>query len=122
MRHSSDRPIELSRPEPGWWTIRLTKGGPPVAAAIFWVLTEVEPGCPENDMRGTRSRFLAAFILGDPVPLDRVWTASKIERIDETEYRHQVALYRWAKRNAPTEAIGRPRDPIDLFSHPPPTW
>lgn len=104
-------------PEPGYWVIRLVKGGPPAPACIRWVETLHEPGLPENVME--RSRFLAAFILEEPADLDAVWRARQREEITEGDYRFRVDDQRWAKGFKPREAIARPRQRVDWYDTPP---
>lgn len=108
----------LSAPECGYWLIKYGPKTPRVPASIVWLETTVEPGVPGNDMRGTRSRHLAAFIGGDPVPIDDVWLRRGIP-ITEEEYRFRLADLAWAKQHAPEEAIAQPRKRIDLATAPP---
>lgn len=108
--------------EPGYWLIRLVRRGPPVPACIKWLVTESEPGWPDNDMRGTRSPTLAAFIEDEPVDLYRVWHATKLAHIDEREYRFRCRGAAWAKKHAPHEAAANPRKPVDLLNQPAPTF
>ena len=103
----------LSMPAPGYWLIRLVKNGPPVAASIRWVETTVEPGVPENDMAGTRSRFLVAYINGEPVDIDRVWLV-RGHPIDAAEYRYRCAVTDWAIQHAPETPEATPTKRVDL--------
>lgn len=103
----------LLSPIPGYWLIRLNSRGPRVPAAIEWHETIVDPDFPENDMRGTRYRYLAATINGEPASLDDVWL-SKGSAITAAEYRFRTAESRWAKKYAPDEPIANPRKPVDL--------
>jgi len=103
----------MDKPEPGHWLVRLVKGGPSVPACIRWCETTVEPGEPSNLMHGTRYRFLAAFINGDPVPLDRVWL-TRGTPIDRAEHDFRVADTNWAMTNAPAEPAARPTERVDL--------
>lgn len=109
-----------NRPEPGYWMIKLVRNGPLVPACVRMTETTHEPGNESNDMTGTRSPQLAAFILDEPASLDRVWTAVKHAYIDEKEYQYRVELARWAKQHSPEEAAAQPRKPIDLLREPPP--
>ncbi len=104
---------QLLHAMPGYWRLRLVKGGPLVAACIRWVHTVAEPDDPENDMADTRSPFLAAFVNDKPVELDRVWH-SKGEPIDEPTYRFMVAEAAWTTEYAPLEPAARPTEPVNL--------
>ena len=111
-------PRRMDRPEPGYFLMTLVKNGPRIPAAIIWVESVAEPGVPGNDMRGTRSRHLAAFIAGDPVPVDSVWLRRGIP-ITKEEHDFRCADIAWAKQHAPEEAIAQPRKRIDLATAPP---
>ena len=113
-----DAPRQIAKPEVGYWLMRLTKGGPQVAAAIMWLETVEEPGVPENRMVGTRSRHLAAFIAGEPVSVDEVWLRRGVP-ITRDEYHFRLSDMAWAKQHAPDEPIAKPRERIDLTTAPP---
>lgn len=110
---------DLARPQAGWWLIRLAKGAPRVAACIRSVQTTHEPGQPDNDMTGTRSPFLAAFVLDEPVDIDRVWL-TRGEVITESEYRYRCADHAWLEKNDPGHPMAAPAEPIDLLTAPVP--
>lgn len=108
---------EYAQIEPGYWLIRLVKGGPRVAARIWWVETVVDPDFPENRMDGTRSPFFAAEIDGAPADLITVWMG-RLQSISEQEYRFRVADSAWARQHKPDEPIANPRRRIDLMTAP----
>ena len=99
----------IGQPEPGWWMVRLVRGGPEVPAAILRVEVADEPGNPRQD----RSSYLAAFIGGEPVALSDVWER-KGRTITEAEYKFQLADARWAKAHAPHEPKADPTRQIEL--------
>jgi hypothetical protein len=102
----------LNDPQPGYWLMRMVKGGPRVPATICIVHTTREPGEESNLM--DRSPFIAAFIAGDPVSIDDVWHR-RGEPITESEYRFRVADLEYARRYAPDEPQAAPRKKIDLM-------
>ena len=106
---------QTTKPEVGFWTVRYGKSTPRVPAAIMWCETTSEPGEPLNDMQGTRSRFLAAFISGEPVDIDAVWFR-KGTPISEEEYRFLVADAAYARQYAPHEPAAQPTKRVDLGS------
>jgi hypothetical protein len=91
--------------------VRLNKKAPDAAACIRVIQTRHEPGDPSNRME--RSPFLAAFILDEPVDIDRVWLW-QLRRISEKEYRFRCAEHEWAKQFAPEDPIANPTRPVDL--------
>jgi hypothetical protein len=113
LKAEAARRVPQRDPEPGFWRLRLAKGGPLVAACICVVETTTEPGNAGNDMAGTRSPHLAAFVLDEPVAMDRVWHW-RLEPITENEYRFQCATAAWAKKFSPEEPIANPKSPVDL--------
>lgn len=110
MKASAAR--QMLNPQEGYWLIRLVKGGPRVPACIRYMETIVEPGEPGNRMDGTRPRYLAAFVNGEPVALDRVWL-SRGDAISEAEHDFRVADAAWAAEHAPDEPAANPTTPID---------
>src|SRR5579863_595485 len=105
---------ERETPSVGFWAVALVNRGPLVPVAIMRIETASEPGEPENDMRGTRSPFLAAFIAGEIVGIDdvrRLLMAAK--PIIESEYAFRVADLKYAQRYAPDEAQAQPHKPVD---------
>ena len=105
----------MSQPETGHWLIRLVKHGPWVPACIALVETTAEPGEPENIME--RSPFIAAFINGEPVDIDRVWLV-RGQPITADEYRFRCAVTDWAMANAPESPEATPTKRIDLLQAP----
>lgn len=103
-------------PEPGFWLVRLARGGVEVPARIFRHTTTEEPGDPANRME--RPSFLVAEILGEPVDLEEVWHR-RGRAIDEAEYRYQVADFAHARDWRPGDPKATPRAPIDLTRLPP---
>lgn len=107
----------LNFPEPGSWRVRLVKGGPLVTAEIRWTQTVVDPCFPENDMAGTRSRFLCAFINNKPVKLNDVWHRRPLEDVPKTDLAYERADGEWAVDGANSYARNvpkaRPREKID---------
>jgi hypothetical protein len=115
-RLRAGNPRYLDQPAPGFWLMRLVKGGPLVPACIQWIHTTHEPGEPENAME--RSPFLAAFLAGKPVDLDRVSTWAKEGTLDEPEYRFRLKeMVEWAMPGRDTYArkvaVARPYEKID---------
>lgn len=110
-------PRRIDRPKPGFWLLRLVKGGPDVAACILRLQTRHEPGEPQNQME--RSPFLAAFINGEPVDLAAVWER-RGRAITEAEHCYRVALTDWAIQNAPHEPAARPTEAINHMTAPVP--
>lgn len=104
----------MGRPECGCWLIRVVKGGPRVAARICIVETTAEPGVPDNDMTGTRSPFLAAFVLDEPVDIERVWH-SRGEPITEAEFKFRCAEQSWLEQHKPDDPMATPAAPVNLL-------
>lgn len=106
---------DITKPAPGFWMIRLVKGGPEVPACIAYEATTHEPGDASNAME--RPAHLTAYIAGDPVDPSAVWETRGRE-IAELEYRFQLADLQWRKQHEPSKA--NPRTPINLKTEPSP--
>ena len=104
-------PRVITAPREGYWAIRLTSGGPEVAACIRLEQSLWEPGEPTNLL--DRSPILTARINGEIVPLDDVWLRRGRE-IDEATYAWLLADRRWAKTYAGHLPEARPRQAVDL--------
>ena len=113
-------PRALDRPEPGYWRIRLVKGGPLVPAMIRRVQCLHEPGDPFNPM--DRSPSWYAEIDGRPVAWSRVWETRPVETITAADYAHEVDTGRWAREHAPDHPRAAPREKVDLMTMPLPQW
>jgi len=99
----------IDRPRPGFWMVRLVRGGPEVAACIRWEQTTHEPGNPENLME--RSPSLVAYIAGEPVASLDLWTMRR-RPITVQEYNAALA------KSPATD----PRQRIDPLTAPLPTF
>lgn len=82
-------------------------------------MTTEEPGEPSNDMAGTRSPFLAAFIAGQPVDLDRVWLSVR-EECTEEEVKYRMAVITHCQTYEPSAPEAAPFKPVDLMTAAPP--
>lgn len=108
---------QIERAQEGHWRLRMTKGGPLVAACIKRVQTVCEPGNESNAME--RSPFLAAFIDGESVAMERVWHY-RGDPITEAEHDFMVAEAAWCRANAPEEPAAQPTRRVDLSRLPVP--
>ncbi|MFA9204885.1 MAG: hypothetical protein ACEQSH_00355 [Bacteroidia bacterium] len=107
-RDEPSRRVDL--PEPGWFKLRLVKGGPYVPAAITR-----DGGAWGAIINGIRSEPTDA----DPAratDVFRVWHSGM--RIDAAEYRHMLAVSHWAKDHAPDDPAADPTKPIALARRP----
>lgn len=106
---------DITRPAPGFWMIRLVRGGPEVPACIVYETTTHEPGDPSNQME--RPGCMQAYISGEPVALHVVWE-TRGRAITSQEYAYQIADQRWHEANAPVAPKANPTDAIDLNNCP----
>ena len=105
------KPRLVDHPEPGFFELRLVRGGPRVPAKIVlvdglwgaWI-----NGDPCGDMSA------------DPVAADgvlRIWHAGR--RISEQDYQHKLNVKAWAQTHAPDHPAANAERPITLASQPP---
>lgn len=113
----SPRAVALSRwstdddrggpPQPGWFKLRLCRGGPLVPAMIFHV-EDVGWSCEVNG--------------DDPTPPVEDWAYARAvlrvwhhgERATEAECRLLIEMRRWARTAQPNHPLLRPWEPINL--------
>ena len=129
------RSRQLGRPEPGYFTMRLVKGGPLVPARIYRVCPMVEP-CRDVMIGGLvypdiepgeadpddwcrpcdRTRPLRADIAGEPCDPLRVWEGGRFTT--RAEWRFLTDDLAWARQHAPASPQARPKQAVDLRSQP----
>lgn len=103
-------------PAPGYYRVRLVKGGP-------WVPARVYIPCPVDPWFGhhiERPRWLLADVDGKPTDPQFVTlrNARRLERITEEEWALLTETAQWARHYAPDEPVANPKAPIDLLSAP----
>ena len=114
----------IANPQPGFFRMRMVKGGVYVPARIFlpcpmvvgdWTSCDAHPDdwCMPMD----RSRWLKGEINLRPADLWRVWGFGQPIPIEEFEF--MVEVVRWAKVHAPESPEAKPWRPIDLRALPP---
>ena len=118
-------PRNIAEPRPGWFKMRLTRGGPWFGAMITDLACCCTPnGGDENKPHRWRASCdrhtpekLTGEINGEPADVDRIWTTAR--EITEAEYRYLVADAEWCRTNAPDAPEARPRQAVDLHTLPP---
>ncbi len=117
----------LLRPRPGFYVIRLTRGGSLIPALVYQLCpmvipqpTTVNGPDPDEWCRPLdRSPRYGALINGKRAPVERVWTARSLRRIGPEEYAFRMGpLRRWARAN-PQMPEAKPEQPVDLAALPP---
>lgn len=115
----------VGRPSPGFYALRLVRGGIEVAARI----TCGPSADPDTGELLDRSWHFAAEINGEPdrdprpEPNERVWMVhERGRRIGEAEYRWLLDDRAWAARFRPSLPESRPNAPIDWLSVPTPKF
>lgn len=103
-REPTDAPRPVDRPEPGFFRMKLIRGGPFVAARIghdtagWWAEIDGQRYAPHPDPAHAEAVY-------------RVWHGGHV--IPEAEYQHLLAVRGWAEREMPTHPVTHPREPID---------
>lgn len=111
MHRNQEPPRVVDQPEPGYFKLRLVKGGPEVTARIA-----CQDGLWSAEINGV-----------DLLPTDTDWTlAEGVARIwhygkHTTRQDHQMMTVtrRWAEQNEPNGALANPMRPVDLNELPP---
>ncbi len=101
-----EAPRAIDKPEPGFFELRLVKGGPYVPARIMcdggmWSaeIDGEQCGAPDAEPAAAAGVY-------------RIWTAGR--RITEPEYSYRLSLKAWAIQNDPRHPAARPTEAIDL--------
>lgn len=107
-----------AKPRPGYFKMRLVKGGPFVAARIIRLChcTIGSQGDRPHEWFLTCDRYppLSAEINGEEADVARVWAYGR--EISPKEYKHPTALREWAEQHAPQEPEANPRDATNLLA------
>lgn len=114
----------IDLPRIGWFTTRLVKGGPPIAARIHRPCHCTINGGDtnaEHPWRPTCDRYppLAAEQNGKPINPFALWPRVIGSEITEAEYRYLTDNAEWCRVHAPEEPSARPGERIDLRQQPP---
>jgi len=111
-------PRLTAHPRPGYFQMRLVKGGPFVAARIHRPCQCTVNGPAEHDWKNTcdRHRPLCATIDGKPADIWRVWTYGK--EIDRADYEYLAGVADWSRTYAPEMPEANPRMRVDLNAIP----
>lgn len=118
-------PRQVGQPSPGFYAVRLVRGGIEVAARI----TCGPSSDPDTGELLDRSWHFAAELNGEPdrdprpEPNERVWmVAERGRRIGEAEYRYLLADRAWAARFRPSLPESQTNRPIDWLTVPTPEF
>jgi hypothetical protein len=123
----SRQPRMLLRPRPGFYVLRLRRGGPLIPALIYRLCPMVVPQPttldgphPDDWCRPLdRSRCYSAQIDGKRADVERIWFARSLRPISRDEFEFRSGpLRRWARQN-PNAPEARPEKPVDLSTIPP---
>ena len=101
--------INSWRPGPGYYLIKLAKGGAEVPAAV--IQHETEPGNPTNHLD---MPFAQSYLNGEPVEDKVLRRARFVRNIDAREYHFLVRDFQWLRENAPDDPRAKPREAVDL--------
>jgi hypothetical protein len=108
----------VTAPEPGFYAVRMVRGGPQVAALIYrpcpfdWYDPDIDPDATQAEPYEAQDRVirrpLRAEIDGRPADPDRVWTSGR--RIPRNRFLYLRDLAAWARRHAPDDPAARPTE------------
>ena len=119
--------IPIWPPLPGFYAMRLVRGGPRVAVRIWFGSPVIDgeeqdraPGwrCEidgrtdhlEKDDTGYRCRV--------PLGVERAWPFCAKDPVTEAEYAYLVAHAEWAREHAPEHPKANPRESVDFNTLP----
>lgn len=88
----------INVPQPGFWMVRLVKGGPYVPARIWH----------DGDA-------LRAEIIDEPVDPITIWHG-RGETIDGEAWQHQIDEIAWLRAHRPNNPRCHPRQPVNILN------
>lgn len=114
--------VYIRHPQPGFFRLRVVKGGPWVGAVIWSPCPIQFPedtwACAGDDYQPLdRPRILLAEIDGKPVSPHTVWISG--EQITAREWRYLTEGAAWDRRYDPSAPAANPRRAVDLNELPP---
>lgn len=103
-------PRAINQPEPGYFLMRLIKGGPHVPAQIcrndsgvWWAVVNGQGHAAHTDPA------LAPLVF-------TIWHSG--QEIDRATYEHRLKLKEWAEKHHPDHPAAKPREKIDRLKTP----
>ncbi len=106
----TETPRRVDQPAPGFFLLRLVRGGPHVPAAIMFDGLQWQAVINGEPREAHADPAFAPDVF-------RIWHGGRT--CTETEYRYRLQLQAWAAKHAPAHPAARPRDRIDLPNLPP---
>lgn len=103
-------PRNIAEPRPGFFAMRLVKGGPEVAARLYLAC----PMDPEFGEPTDRPRHLLAEVDGAEATegwIPRIWTSGR--EISAADFHYLRDDAEWCRDNAPDEPRANPRRAVD---------
>lgn len=104
-------------PQCGYFKRRLVRGGAWVPVKI-WLDSETDPETGEL----VRDEIMCCDVGLHPADPDEHWTSVCAHPITKEEYTYLIRLMKYAKKHDDREPLANPRQPIDLFTVPPPEF
>ena len=114
----------IDAPRPGYFAMRLIRGGPRVAARLY-LPCPMTPAGPDSDAGAAdwchaadRCRHLQAEVDGKPARVLRVWTSGR--PVTAAEFAFLSADANWVRAHQPAGPKANPTAPVDWDRMPPP--
>lgn len=104
-----DGPVE------GFYRVTITRGGPWVAAKV-WYGPPLDPEPPHEPL--DRYHRWQALRAGREWPVENIGPIHERDRITEAEYRHLLEVAAWATAHAPDAPEATPGKAIDMLTAP----
>lgn len=102
---------DITRPEEGWWLVRVTKGGAFVPARIVYE-RPADPWFPDNDMSERSGEWRAYIGDRECAHWDEVWLRRGTP-ISQAEFEHQMDRRRFWADHEPEHPLAVPEKPVD---------
>lgn len=104
---------------PGFYSVRLVKGGPRVPARVLigchcTILGGDDNALHEWTMQCDRGPVTVGILSGVEVEPEKVWRAGALQEISQADYELLLAQARWDAAHDPDAPLANPRQPVDF--------
>ncbi len=118
-RFANEAPRQIDRPRPGYFKLRLIKGGPYVPARL-WLSPPRDPLTGEmlDRIPGPVVQVAHFPVTDDPRRVAQVWESG--ETISPATHAYMCVKADWARTYSPHAPAANPLRRVDLLTAPPP--
>lgn len=111
--------LHVSKPRPGYYRVKLVKGGPWVPVCILHYHGAGVRARYKRSRPGILFAVVGEQCITDENKVLELWPFVAGNPIEPETYYHMQRLAKWARENDPNAPEANPRKPIDVHTLPP---